>query len=97
MKILFFTDHFKPEPSAPAAHVYERAKLWVQWGHDVTVLCSAPNFPEGKVYIGYKNRCRFVENYDGIRVVRVKTFIAPNEGTILRILDYFSYCISSRT
>lgn len=95
MRILFFTDHFKPEPSAPAAHVYERAKLWVEWGHDVTVITSAPNFPVGKVYPGYENQWRFVEDMDGIRVVRVKTFIVPNQGFLLRILDYVSYMLSA--
>ncbi len=95
MKILFFSDHFKPEPSAPAAHVYERAQMWCESGHDVTVICAAPNFPEGKVYEGYKNRWRFIEKLDGIRVVRVKTLIVPNSGFALRILDYLSYAVSA--
>ncbi len=95
MRILFFSDHFKPEPSAPAAHVFERAQLWAQAGHDVTVMTSAPNFPEGKVYPGYKNRWRSVERMDGIRVVRVKTFIAANEGFVLRTADYISYMLSA--
>lgn len=95
MKILFFTDHFKPEPSAPAAHVYERAKIWVRMGHNVTVICSAPNFPEGRIYQGYKNRWRTVESMDGIRVVRVKTFITSNAGFAMRILDYLSYMFSA--
>lgn len=95
MRILFFSDHFRPEPSAPAAHVYERAKLWVEWGHQVTVVGSAPNFPDGKVYPGYRNAWRFVENVDGIRVVRVKTFVTANEGFALRILDYMSYMLSA--
>ncbi len=95
MNIFFFTDHFKPEPSAPAAHVFERAKIWVRTGHDVTVICSAPNFPEGRIYPGYKNRWRTVEIMDGIRVVRVKTFIAFNAGFAMRILDYASYMFSA--
>lgn len=95
MKILFFTDHFRPEPSAPAAHVYERARLWSAAGHRVSVICAAPNFPEGRIFAGYRNRWRFVECLEGIRVVRVKTFIAPNEGFLLRVLDYFSYAISA--
>ena len=95
MRILFFSDHFFPEPSAPAAHVYERAKLWVAAGHDVTVLCSAPNFPEGKIFSGYKNRLRTVENLSGIRVVRVMTYITANEGTVRRTLDYFSYMFAA--
>ena len=92
---MFFTDHFRPEPSAPAAHVYERCRIWVEQGHEVTVICSAPNFPEGKVYDGYSNRLRAVENMDGVRVVRVFTFIFENKGILLRTLDYASYVVSS--
>ena len=95
MRILFFSDHFFPEPSAPAAHVYERAKLWVAQGHSVTVLCSAPNFPEGRLFPGYRNRLRSIESLDGIRVVRVLTYISANEGTIRRTLDYLSYALSA--
>lgn len=95
MRILFFSDHFYPEPSAPAAHVYERAKLWVSQGHAVTVLCSAPNFPEGRLFPGYRNAWRSVENLEGIRVVRVRTYITANEGTFRRTLDYLSYALSA--
>jgi glycosyltransferase involved in cell wall biosynthesis len=97
MRILFLSDHFYPEPSAPAAHVYERAKLWVSQGHQVTVLCSAPNFPEGKLFPGYRNAWRAVEDLDGIRVVRVRTYITANEGTVRRALDYLSYALAAFT
>lgn len=95
MRILFFTDHFRPEPSAPAAHVYERCRIWVEQGHKVTVICSAPNFPGGKVYEGYRNRPRIVEEMEKIRVVRVLTFVVENKGLLLRTLDYCSYAVSS--
>lgn len=91
MRILFFSDNFKPETNAPATHVYERCRLWVRQGHEVTVVTCAPNFPEGRLYAGYQNRLRQVEVIDGIRVVRVKTYIAPNEGFLRRTLDYASY------
>jgi len=73
MHILFLTENFPPERNASAGRVYERACYWVRWGHRVTVPTCAPNFPEGKVYPGYRNRWRQEENMDGIRVVRVKT------------------------
>ncbi|MGH8139418.1 MAG: glycosyltransferase family 4 protein [Steroidobacteraceae bacterium] len=95
MRILFLSDHFFPEPSAPAAHVYERARLWARAGHSVTVLCSAPNFPEGKLFPGYRHRLRTVETLDGIRVVRILTYMTANEGTVRRTLDYLSYMISA--
>lgn len=93
MNILFFTDNFSPERNAAASRVYERACYWVKWGHQVTVITCAPNFPEGKLFLGYKNKFYQVEYIDGIRVVRVKTFIAANKGFFLRILDAVSFTI----
>lgn len=93
MKILFLADNFPPEKNAQASRVYERACYWVRWGHEVTVITCVPNFPEGKVYPGYRNSWYQVEEMSGIRVVRVKTFIAHNAGTVLRILDYLSYML----
>jgi colanic acid biosynthesis glycosyl transferase WcaI len=95
MRILFFSDYFSPEPSPPAAHVFERARLWVQAGHQVTVLCTAPNYPEGKIYEGYKNRWRSQEQLEGIRVVRVKSYICANEGLFRRSVDFGSFALSS--
>ena len=93
MHILFMTDNFYPEGNAIASRVYERACYWVKWGHEVTVITSAPNFPEGKVYTGYKNKWYQTESLHGIRVIRVKTLIIANKGFILRILDFLSFMI----
>lgn len=95
MKILFFTDHFHPEMSPPAAHIYDRCKIWVEQGHNVTVVTNVPNYPFGEPYEGYKNKFRQVEILDNVRVIRVKTFMAENKGTVKRILDYFSYTVSA--
>ncbi|MGC4005801.1 MAG: glycosyltransferase family 4 protein [Pirellulales bacterium] len=95
MRILFFADNFKPETNAPATHIYERCREWVRWGHDVTVVTTAPNFPEGRVYPGYRNRLRGIETIDGIRVVRGWTYVASNEGFARRTLDYLSYVPSA--
>lgn len=95
MHILFLTDNFPPEGNAPATRTYEHAIRWVKAGHKVTVITCAPNFPEGKVFDGYKNSLYKKENMDGIEVVRVKTYITANEGFVKRILDYMSFMISS--
>lgn len=93
MKILFFADNYPPERNAAATRVSERARYWVEWGHEVTVITSVPNFPEGKIHEGYRNRWYQTEFIEGVKVVRVKTFIAANEGFVLRILDFLSYMI----
>lgn len=93
MKILFLSDNFPPEGNAPATRLYEHAIRWVRAGHEVTVVTCAPNFPEGKLFAGYRNRWRHVEVIDGIRVVRVKTYITANEGFLKRTLDYMSFMV----
>src|SRR5436190_1758078 len=95
MKILFLADNFPPEKNAQASRVYERSCYWAAWNHRVTVVTCAPNFPEGKVYPGYKNRIRQIENASSIRIIRVITFIAPNAGRFFRIVDFLSYMFSA--
>lgn len=95
MKVLFITDNFPPETNAPASRTYEHVRRWVEWGHEVTVITCAPNFPTGKVYPGYRNAWRAVEVIDGIRVVRVKTYITANAGFFRRVLDYVSFGLSA--
>ncbi|MEH0667484.1 glycosyltransferase family 4 protein [Vibrio scophthalmi] len=94
MHILFLTDNFPPEGNAPATRTYEHAIRWVKAGHKVTVVTGVPNFPEGKVFEGYKNTWYQTHELDGINVVRVKTFITANEGFVKRILDYMSFMLT---
>jgi len=94
LKILFLTDNFPPEGNAPASRTFEHAVQWVRAGHDVTVITTAPNFPEGKLFAGYKNRWYTVEDMGGVRVVRVKTYITANTGFARRTLDYLSFMVA---
>ena len=91
MNILLLTENFPPETNAAATRLHEKACYWVRWGHSVTVVTNAPNFPDGVLFDGYRNRWRQTEVMDGIRVVRVKTYIAPNRGVLRRSLDFLSF------
>ena len=95
MKILFLSDNFPPEVNAPATRTLEHCKEWVKAGHEVTVITCHPNYPIGKVYSGYKNCWKRVEEVEGIKVIRVWTYIASNKGFAKRILDYISFSITS--
>ena len=95
MHILFLTDNFPPEANAPASRTHEHCKVWVEAGHAVTVVTCAPNFPKGEVFAGYRNAWRHEERIDGIRVVRVWSYITANEGFARRILDYLSFMLTA--
>lgn len=80
--------------NAPASRTFEHCREWVARGAEVTVITCAPNFPKGKVFNGYKNRLWQTELMEGIRVIRVWTYIAANEGFTKRVLDYVSFMLT---
>lgn len=94
MRVLFLTDNFIPERNAPALRSYEHCRRWVRQGVDVTVVTTVPNFPLGKPLPPYRNRLCQRETIEGIRVVRVWSFLAPNRGVVLRAIDFASFAIS---
>ena len=94
MHILFLSDNFPPEVNAPASRTHEHCRQWVRAGHRVTVITCAPNFPHGRVFDGYRNRLWQSETVDGIRVIRVWSYVTANEGFARRVLDYLSFMVS---
>jgi len=95
VRILFISDNFPPEVYAPASRTLEHCREWVKTGHDVTVITCFPNFPQGKVYIGYSNQLVREEWLEGIHVIRVWSYITANDGFLKRIADYVSFMISA--
>jgi glycosyltransferase involved in cell wall biosynthesis len=95
MHILFISHYFPPEGNAPASRAYEMCRRWVRAGHAVTVITGVPNVPSGVPYPGYRNRLSQRETINGIDVLRVWTYLAPNKGTVRRILNYVSFMISA--
>ena len=91
MKIMFLTHYYPPEVNAPASRTSEHCRAWAELGHDVTVVTCAPNHPNGNVYPGYKNKLFQTDMVDGVRVIRLWTYMAANEGFLRRTLNYISY------
>ena len=91
MRILFFSHYFPPEGNAPAARTHAHCRRWAAAGHHVTVVTCVPNHPRGVAYPGYRNRLRQVEEMDGVRVVRVGTYLAANAALWRRTASWLSY------
>lgn len=60
----------------------------------MTVITCNPNFPHGRLFDGYDNTYK-TEMMDGLRVVRVRTYISPNRGVVRRIVDFLSFMFAS--
>jgi len=95
MKILILCQYFPPEMGAASARTYEHAKYWVQEGHEVTVVCGFPNYPDGVVPPEYHGKWLAREDWDGIRVLRGWLYATPNRGVIKRSIAFVTYMISS--
>ncbi len=94
MHILLLTENFPPEVNAAATRIFERGVYWTRWGHEVTIITTAPNFPAGRVHDGYENSWHQQEHVGGMRVIRVKSFIHANEGFAGRIADFLSFMVT---
>lgn len=60
-------------------------------GHDVTILTGIPNYPQGKIYKGYRfgKRC---ETIDGVKVIRCFQF-GRGRGKVGLMLNFISFAI----
>lgn len=90
--ILFITPYYPPEKAVPAIRISETAAQLVQRGYEVTVLTTIPNHPTGIVPPEYRERKMIRrEVSDGVRIIRVWSFISPNKGFFRRTLSQLSF------
>jgi colanic acid biosynthesis glycosyl transferase WcaI len=93
--ILFVTPYYPPEIAPPAIRISETAQQLVKRGYQVTILTTFPNFPSGIVPAEYRGHIIRREVLNGVRIVRVWSYITPNKGFLRRILGQLSFgCIA---
>jgi colanic acid biosynthesis glycosyl transferase WcaI len=100
VNILYVSQYFPPEMGAPAGRAAELSRLWVEDGHEVTVLTGFPNHPTGVVPPEYRRKFRRLvtrDDHHGVNVVRTWLLPFPNRKAYERMLNYSSFCISSAT
>ena len=63
-------------------------------GHSVTVLTAIPDYPQEKVFTGYRPLLRR-ESREGVSVIRVPIYPAQRTRLLPRLANYFSFVASS--
>lgn len=91
MKILILTQEYAPEDISSAILSQELAEDLVKRGHKVTCVTRAPNYPLGQLFPGYRNLLYQQETLNGVRVIRVWSYVSNKKGFWHRILSFASY------
>jgi glycosyltransferase involved in cell wall biosynthesis len=95
MRLLFLTQFYPPEVGATQNRVSDLAKRLVRAGHSVTVVTALPNYPEGRVFEGYRKRLWMEDASEGVRILRVWTYATNSVGVIRRLFSYLSYTLAA--
>ncbi|WP_044956453.1 glycosyltransferase family 4 protein [Halomicrobium katesii] len=93
--IFYITQYYPPETGAPATRVNELTRRWADAEHDITVITSAPDYPEGELFEGYDNSWVQTESRDGVDIVMMKTIPASNAETLRRILKFVWFMLAA--
>ena len=96
MKILLFSQFYKPESIAPAFRAAENARFWAESGNEVTVFTGYPNYPQGRIFEGYTPKLLTEDEDGGVRVLRSKLVAKPNINVVNRLknaLSFFAFAI----
>jgi colanic acid biosynthesis glycosyl transferase WcaI len=96
VRITFVVAVYPPEGEPSAVMAAELARGWGREGHEVTVVCPFPSRPRGIVHEGFRRRLKEGRIENGVRVVRVWTWlIGERRRAIDRILENLTFGISS--
>lgn len=96
MNIMFIVAVYPPEGEPTAVMAKQIAEHLVSQGHSVTIVCPFPNRPMGEIYPGYKRRWSSITNENGVRVIRVLTWLIGRKRTsINRFLENVSFGMTS--
>lgn len=87
MNILLVSQYFFPENFKSNDLAFELQKR----GHNVTVLTSIPNYPQGKFYKGYEIFSKRKETINGVKVLRTLVIPRGNGSGAMLALNYLSW------
>lgn len=96
MRIVILTQYYPPETGAPQNRLSSLARyLGDIEGNEVEILTAMPNYPAMRVHEGYRNRFSHSEKVGGLQVHRSWIFVSRGRGILSRLLNYFSFVLSS--
>ena len=87
MRAVIITQYYPPEPVRIPHGLADR-------GHGVRVLTAYPNYPDGEIAEGYRQRWNRREDDGKVRVRRLSIFISRSRSPVARVWNYASFSLS---
>lgn len=95
LRFIFLTQYYPPEPGAASLRLQAMAQELTRLGHEVTVVTAFPHHLGARQTETTRGRIRVEETVRGIRVFRTWIFRVATGRFWLRLMNYFSFVVSS--
>lgn len=92
--ILIISNYYPPETGAAANRIETLAHGLRDKGWNVSVLCPLPNYPDGKIFEGFKGKIKHKSTEKGITVFRTWVYPSNSKNKVVRLISMLSFSFS---
>lgn len=92
-RVVFVSPHYSPESGAAARRVSSAAKAFRGAGWAVGVVTLLPHHPGNRIHDGYEEGMTRTHDVDGTDVLRLRPWIVPKDGLVLRLLSELVFVV----
>lgn len=92
--ILIISNYYPPETGAASNRIATLALGLKEKGWNVSVLCPFPNYPDGKIFKGYRGKIKKISVENGITVYRTWVYPSNSKSKIVRLISMLSFSFS---
>ena len=93
--LLVLSNYYHPEPTGSAPPITDLSLWLAENGLRPDVLAARPSYPKNAVYEGYEAGQYDREDFRGVNVRRVKSYVAGSRGMIGRLLSETSFAAAA--
>jgi len=92
--ILIVTNYFPPEKGAASNRIYAMVQGFSEGGYKVSVVCPFPNYPQGKIFKGFRGKLFQKEKTEFGEINRLWLWPSNSSNKFVRLFSMLSFSIS---
>jgi colanic acid biosynthesis glycosyl transferase WcaI len=95
VKLLLLTLNYAPEPTGIGLYSAGLAESLVKLGHQVSVVCANPHYPQWKRYPGYPALRWTRAEENGVSITRCPIYVPSRPSGLARIVHYAGFLLAA--